>query len=302
MQLPTGAVFGGELMLSKALRFAKNLANIYSDNSLTTASAALSYYFTMTFFPLVICLYTMLGNSYDKAVRILRFFDKFMSEELANLLYDFLGYVSANNNIAMMIAGLVVLVTSASAAMRSLSITIGRMQGGRKLKGLMFYVFSIVFALVLLAAIYFAMLVMLTGRSFIKFVNELLPFIDISRSWNWIRFLVMGGLFFVLIWGVFESVKRNDDEYTTFPGTAVTTVALVVVSLVFSFFISNSVKYSLVYGSLASLILLMFWLFACCNVIYIGAAINIALRDTKRQLENGAPPLALKDMIKINKK
>lgn len=289
-------------MLGKVLRFSGNFANIYTENSLTSASAALSYYFTMTFFPLVICLYTMLGNSYDKAVRILRFFEKFISEELINLLYDFLDYVSANNNIAMMVAGLAVLVTSASAAMRSLSITIGRMQGGRRLKGVTFYIFSIIFALVLLAAIYFAMLVMLTGRSFIKFVNELLPFIDISRSWNWIRFLVMGGLFFVLIWGVYESVKRPGDDYTTFPGTAITTVALVVVSLLFSFFISKSVKYSLVYGSLASLILLMFWLFSCCNVIYIGAAINIALRDTKRQLANGAPPLVLKDIVKLKLK
>ena len=37
----------------------------------------------------------------------------------------------------------------------------------------------------------------------------------------------------------------------------------------------------MVYGSLASLILLMLWLYFCSLVIYCGAAFNIVLRDMK---------------------
>lgn len=272
-------------MLNKTVRFLKNFIKIYTDNQLPTASAALSYYFTMTFFPLIICLYTMLGNSYDRAVRVVHFLDSFFAEETLDLVYDFLNYVAENNSPAMMIAGLAVLVTSASAAARAVQMTIGMMQGGRKYKGAMYFIFSIVFTFLFLVAIYFAMMVMLTGRQFIKTINELLPFIDISSSWNWMRFLVMGGIFFVLIWAVYEAPKRSCDTYSTLPGTLVTTFALVAVSLIFSVFISTSAKYPLVYGSLASLILLMFWLYLCCLVIYIGAAVNIALRETKLQLD-----------------
>ena len=204
-------------MLDRIVRFVRNFIRIYSDNQLPIASAALSYYFTMTFFPLIICLYTMLGNSYERAMRVLQFVRSFVSGETMSLIEDFMAYVAANNSPAMMVAGLVVLVTSASAASRSIQTTIGRMQGGVKFKAVMYFAFSIVFSLVLLAAIYFAVLVMLTGRQFIKFINELLPFIDISGSWNWMRFIVMGGIFFVLIWGVYEAAKRNIDDYSTFP-------------------------------------------------------------------------------------
>lgn len=272
-------------LIDKGERFARNLIRICSQNQLSIASAALSYYFTMTFFPLIICLYTMLGNSYERALRILQFTRSFVSEETMELFESFLDYVAANNSPAMMVAGLVVLVTSASAASRSLQTTIGRMQGGVKFKAIMYFVFSIVFSLVFLAAIYFAILVMLTGREFINFVNELLPFVDISGSWNWMRFLVMGGIFFVLIWSVYEAAKRASDDYSTFPGTLFTTVVLVAFTLMFSAFIGRSARYPLVYGSLASLILLMLWLYSCCMVIYVGAAVNIALRDTKRELE-----------------
>lgn len=276
-------------MLDKIVRFVKNFIRIYTDTQVTIASAALSYYFTMTFFPLIICLYTMLGNSYDQAMRIVQFLKSFASEEAIDLISDFLVYVASNNSPAMMVAGLAVLVTSASAASRSIQTTIGRMQGGVKFKAFMYFAFSILFSLVFLAAIYFAMLVMLTGRQFITTVNKLLPFIDISHSWNWMRFLVMGGIFFVLVWGVYETAKRNCDEYSTFPGTVVTTVALVAESLLFSVFIGRSAKYPLVYGSLASLILLMLWLYSCCLIIYVGAAVNIALRDTRQQTESALP-------------
>lgn len=276
-------------MLDKIVRFVKNFIRIYTDTQVTIASAALSYYFTMTFFPLIICLYTMLGNSYDQAMRIVQFLKSFASEEAIDLISDFLVHVASNNSPAMMVAGLAVLVTSASAASRSIQTTIGRMQGGVKFKAFMYFAFSIIFSLVFLAAIYFAMLVMLTGRQFITTVNKLLPFIDISHSWNWMRFLVMGGIFFVLVWGVYETAKRNCDEYSTFPGTVVTTVALVAESLLFSVFIGRSAKYPLVYGSLASLILLMLWLYSCCLIIYVGAAVNIALRDTRQQTESILP-------------
>lgn len=276
-------------MLDKTARFAKNLIRICSQNQLAGASAALSYYFTMTFFPLIICLYTMLGNSYERALRILQFLSSFVTEETLELFESFLDYVAANNSPAMMVAGLAVLVTSASAALRSVQTTIGRMQGGVRYKALMYFAFSIVFSLVFLAAIYFAMLVMLTGREFIRYVNELLPFIDISGSWNWMRFLVMAGIFFVLIWSLYEAAKRSTDDYSTLPGTLLTTVVLVVFTLIFSAFISRSARYPLVYGSLASLILLMLWLYSCCMIIYLGAAINIALRDTSRELNNSDP-------------
>ena len=48
-------------------------------------------------------------------------------------------------------------------------------------------------------------------------------------------------------------------------------------TLVFSNFIGVSTRYPLVYGSLASVILLMFWLFLICQIIYLGAALNIVL-------------------------
>ena len=249
------------------------------EKRLTRASAALSYFLTMTLFPLLIILYTLLGSSYDKARRILDFARNFIAAESAETIADFLRYIAANNNVAMMIAALLVLLTSSSAAVRSLQATIGEMQGGQRFQGLPGFVFSVIFSLLFAAAIYFAMLVMLTGREFIQWLNSVLPFVDIGSSWNVLRFLVLAAIDYFIVWGVYTVSKRREDRYPTSPGALLATLALVGVSIAFSLIIGASARYPLVYGSLASVILLMFWLYTACLVIYFGAAFNVALRD-----------------------
>ena len=86
--------------------------------------------------------------------------------------------------------------------------------------------------------------------------------------------------------GIFAVSRRHRDRYAILPGAMFATLGLVVMSWIFSGFIAVSTRYPLVYGSLASLILLMFWLYLSCQVIYIGAALNIALHDFSAKGEN----------------
>ena len=268
-------------MFVKFRRFVRCFSRIYTRRRLPRAAAALSYYLTMTFFLLVICLYTLLGNSYDKAMRVLGFAGSIMAAETVSFLEDFLYYVSANNSTAMMAASIVVLLTSASAAVRSLQETIGDLQGGQRFQGALGFLFSLVFSLLFVAALYFAILVMLTGRSVIERLNQVLPFVDISQSWGYVRFLALAGIDYVIVWAMYEASKRSWDSYRTWPGALLSTAAMVVVSIVFSVFISASVKYPLVYGSLASVIILMLWLYFFGNILIMGNTVNYLLEKYK---------------------
>lgn len=268
--------------MKRKLNLLETIAELYAQKRIPRASAALSYYLTMTFFPLIICLYTMLGSSYDRVVLLLGFVRGFISEETAGYLRDFLRYVAENNNKAMMFGSLAILVTSSSAAIRTFQGTIGEMQGRQRFQGLLGFAFSIVFSLIFLAAIYFSILVMLTGSELIDLINSYLPLIDISDSWNYLRFILLGGILFVTVWGVYWVSVSREDPYRTWPGALATSVMLVAVSMAFSQFIGASTKYPLVYGSLAAVILLMLWLYTCCMVILCGAAYNVALRDVNR--------------------
>ena len=268
--------------MKKLIRVVRNVFNYYTDKQITLASAALCYYLMMTVFPMIICLYTLLGQSYEQCLEILSLAERFLNPDTMETLRSFLLYVSENHSTAMAIAGATVLVTSASAGMRSIQITIGRMQGGQHFKGLVGYILSMLFSLLFLAAIWFSVLVMFTSRELLSLVSDLIPFIDLSGSWHRLRYVMLAGIMFLMLWAIYRIARKKGAAYHTWPGAILATIGIVAMSWIFSGFISASARYSLVYGSLASVILLMYWMYLICQVIYIGAAFNISIRDEKR--------------------
>ena len=59
-------------------------------------------------------------------------------------------------------------------------------------------------------------------------------------------------------------------------------VALAAASILFSWFIGMSSRYSLVYGSLASVIILLVWLYLCGNILILGNVFNCVWYKRKK--------------------
>ncbi len=263
--------------MKRCTHILRELFNLYNRIQIPRAAAGLSYYLTMTFFPLIICLNSLLGYNFNQSMRILNFVGQFLSSNATVMLQSFLIHIAVNNNSGIFAAGLLALVVPASAAIRTLQATIGEMQGRKRYQGIWYFLFSVGFSLLFMGAIYFAVLVVFTSRDILDLINGYLPFIDISSSWSWIRYLILAAISFLLLWIVYAFSKAHGYHYKTAPGALFSTLGLVLMTLVFSNFIGVSTRYPLVYGSLASVILLMFWLFLVCQIIYLGAALNIVL-------------------------
>lgn len=283
--MDVGVLFGkgGESAVKKLMQLVRRFGVLYADKRLPRASAALSFSLTMTVFPLLIILYTLLGNNHERLVRITSFTRELLAERTADTIEEFLRYVALNNSQSMMLAALLVLVTSASAAVRSLQATIGELQGQQRYHGLKDFLFSVIFSLLFVAALYFAILVMLTGKDFLAWLNGYFPVFDIAGVWQTLRYPLLAAIDYLIICGVYEASMSRREHYPIRAGALLATAAMVGVCVAFSAFIGASARYPLVYGSLASVILLMTWLYTCCLVIYCGAAMNVALRDLRRE-------------------
>lgn len=267
--------------MSSVIELVKDVYDIYLNRMLPRASAALSYYLTMTIFPLIICLYALFGQNYQVAMRIINYLEQFLTPSANELIRSFLLHVAGTGGQTVLVAAITMLVLSASAAVRVLQGTINEMQGGRRFPAITDYLISIVFAVALLLAVYFSMVVMLTGHRFLTWAQQTFQITLADRSWLWARFILLGGVALLLFWGLFGFTRPRNDRYRVFPGAAFATAGVVLMSTIFSRLIASSARYSLVYGSLASLILLMLWLYMICQAIFLGAALNIALRDRK---------------------
>ena len=254
---------------------------IYMNKRIPRAAAALSYYLTMTIFPMIICLYALFGDSYDVAMRLFDYIEQFLTPTAAELIKTFLTHVAKSSGTAVLVAAVTTLIMSASAAVRVLQGTICEMQGGNRFRAVPDFLISFALAAALLFSVYFSFVVLLTGYDFLRWIEQTFSIAVADSSWVWTRFVLLGGIALLLLWGVFGFTRARDDRYRVLPGAAFATVGIVVMSSVFSKLIASSARYSLVYGSLASLILLMFWLYLICQAIFVGAALNVALKERK---------------------
>ena len=258
---------------------AKDVVGIYLGKMIPRASAALSYYLTMTIFPMIICLYALFGQNYQMAMNIFNHLERFLTPSAAQLIKSFLVDVAGRSGKTVLVAAITMLVLSASAAIRTLQGTIGEMQGGHRFRALPDFLISFALAAALVFAVYFSMVVLLTGHRFLRWMQGNFSVEIADASWDWMRFLFLGGVALLLLWGLFGFTRPRNDRYLVLPGAVLSTVGIVAMGSLFSKLIASSTRYSLVYGSLASLILLMIWLYIICQTIFVGAALNIALRD-----------------------
>ncbi len=255
------------------------LADIFDRERIPQASAALSYFLTLTFFPLLICLYTMLGSLFPAAEDVRSLLGALLPEKTVETIIDYLRYVSENLSTPMLVMALTVLLTSSSAAFRTIDRVIGTMRGRKRFTGVSAFVFSFTFSILLLAAVYFSVLLIVTGKWFLEKADRYIMFMNISDGWSWWRFVLLFMLLFTLICGLYRITAPPGKAVRLLPGTVFASASLVGVSIVFSAFIGASTKYPTVYGSLASIIVMMLWLYICGMVLFLGAALNVALEQ-----------------------
>ena len=102
---------------------------------------------------------------------------------------------------------------------------------------------------------------------------ELIPLQALSGLWRWTRYLLLFFFFLLLVLVIYRvGTPRDRAGRRIVRGAALlASLAMVACSVLFSWFIGLSSRYTLVYGSLASLIILLVWLYFCGNILLLGA-------------------------------
>ena len=121
----------------------------------------------------------------------------------------------------------------------------GDILGRERYSGAFSYVVSVLYSLVFLAAIYFSVVVVVTGNWFLQFIDDNILFISVSKTWAWLRFVLLFLILNVIIYGVYRFTSAKRLNMALMPGACAASVALVSVSMVFSWGVSAFARYSI---------------------------------------------------------
>lgn len=284
------------------IKFIAEIVDIYFSRHVSRSSAALAYFLILTFFPILICVNAFIGLLHLDVNMVMLAAEPFLPSESLGILGEYISYINENQSTGLLIAGLGVTLFSASAAFRTLMSTMDEIYDRNSYTGIWQVVASVVFSILLLLTIYLSMLVLLTGEwlfqlmaQFLKLDNASLPW-----DWQWLRFFILFALVLLFVLIVYRmAAPRGKPRPPILTGGFLAAVALVAASVLFSWFIGLSSKYSLVYGSLASVIILLVWLYLCGTILMLGNVFNCVwyrrkkVKYLKKLKREATPPEAL---------
>ena len=259
------------------VKFVAEIVDIYFSRRISRSAAALAYFLILTFFPIVICINAFIGLLELDVNTVMIAAQPFLPGESLGILGEYLGYINENQSTGLLIAGIGVTLFSASAAFRTLMSTMDEIYDRQSYTGIWQVVASVIFSILLLVTIYLSIVVLLTGEWLFQIVGDFfhLDFGALPVNWQWLRFLILFALVLLFVLIVYRmAAPRGKPRPPVLTGGILATVALVAASILFSWFIGLSSKYSLVYGSLASVIILLVWLYLLGNILMLGNVFN----------------------------
>ena len=270
----------------RGVRIVIEMAEIFVGKHVARSAAALSYYITISVFPFLICVSAILGNMHIQRMDIMEFLEELIPANVFSAVSGFFDAATGYSTELIISIGIIALLTSSSAAFRSFIGIMGEIQGKRRFRGAWGGVFSFVFSIVLIVAIFVSGLMILSGEWLMQILESYFSLGDVLVIWTWVRFVILFLLLFGIIYGVYIiSAPKETKRTHRLPGALFAAVVLLVASVLYSRLITASIRYAILYGSLASFIILMIWLYTCGMIIIMGNVFNISLRRTKESAE-----------------
>ena len=256
---------------------------MYVQFRISRCAAALSYYLIMSLFPMLVCITVAVSQFRLTENDVLLFIESLITDDLA--AFSLQSPDTTVGSIGLFIIALTLLVTSSAGAFRCMSMTAEEITGAKRFGGVFGTVFSFLFAFILFLMVYAAIFLMIVWYDLLTFI-ERFTFIDIpdviaGQS----RYLLIFAAFFAICFVLnFLMQPKDVNKRGLLPGTFFTSVGIALATVYFSIFIRGSAKYSLVYGSLASIVLLLLWLYMCGNLLMIGVIINSMIHKKRRRV------------------
>lgn len=255
----------------------------YFEQHIGGSAAELSYYFLFSIFPLIMATsaVTLMKNAENGILYSL--LGSLLPELVSELFSDFYGYISEQNDTAFLSMGLFLALYAITRYVNCLKFKLRQIyqaESGRNM--VLEWILSFFFSIFIVIGFYLTFLLQVVGEDILHFLSTRVIFIPehMINHWLSLRFAAIGIYVFFLLLISYKTIPNRALSFrSAAPGAVFSTVAWIVVSVLFSFYVDNISNYSVVYGSIGAFIVLMLWLFFVNNIILVGALLNRVLSE-----------------------
>lgn len=270
--------------LPRPMRFSAELVQLFFKAQTTRSAAQMSYYLLFSMFPLLMIFVSGLGFFHLNVDWVLSIIHRLLPQ-VSSVVESYVTYILSVESPGRVVIGALMAITASSAAFRGLVLYMGGVTGKATFRGPKLVLVSILMSLVLLGTIFAFLLSAVTGRWFLTLLVEKFHIDVVALAWDWMRYLLalaVGILAISMLYRV-SMTRRAMPGSKVWPGAVLASIGMVFGTALFSLFLNSGHKYSLIYGSLAGLILLLLWFFVCSNILLAGNLFNYLLAKRRQE-------------------
>lgn len=271
----------------------KLMAKNFFAHNVGRHAASLAYYLIFVLFPMLIFLSNLFGLLDLNATEITHALQRFLPSEIIGLIDSYLDYVSHTSSPLLLMFAFVFSIWFPMRAVKGLMDDVRTAYHLEKhARPLTYTLHQLGYTVVLLFVIGFTLLLTVLGKQVLGFVAYLLPETTMRVSgyllgiWQYVRFIPAGLLMYAALGTLYAAaLDKRQSIKTLMPGIVVSLSSWMIVSILFSYYVEHFANYSLIYGTLGAVIMLLMWLYMTAVFLIMGAELNAALLIVKGDLK-----------------
>lgn len=275
---------------NRVLRGIYLIVQRYLSHNVGIQGAALAFYLLFTIFPLLIFVNALLGLLSWDVNAILLDLSGVMPSVIVEFIGIYLHYVQTTPSPQLLLFGLLFSIyfpmRATNTLMRAVR-TAYRLGPPRSAVQHMLRTFF--YTLILILTMTVTIVLLSVTNTLLDTAVEYLNLPEfVSSLWRKLRFpLVAVAAYFALFFLYELAQDTRQPRRNLYPGVVASLLGWLVFSFLFSLYVENIANYSLLYGSIATAMVLLMWLYATGVLLIMGAEFNgviISIRKEARTL------------------
>lgn len=250
--------------------------------------ASLVYYLILSLFPFLIALLNVVNFTNILSSEQLTQYLNVLPEDIFKIVNGFINELNFSSSGSLFSISVIAGLFAASNGIKYVIKNINLAYGFKNNRNFIIQkLFSLLFTIGFILLIFLLVFTQIFGSIILKNLEKYLPQLPINLDFVAILSTILPVLYMVIVFFLiyrFAPVAPMTSKLNTrlvLPGTIFTTIITIIATKGFSFYVSNFGKYSITYGSLGGIIILLVWLWIMSVVILIGGEINATIYSMK---------------------
>lgn len=263
-------------------KFIMDLILRFNKDDVPALGSQLAFNLVLSFFPFLIFLMTLIGYTALDGMDILMALSKVLPVSVFGLVKNTVLEVVGTRNSRLMSLSLIITLWAASSGFNAAIKGLNNAYGIKETRS-----FIHVRIVSMLCTIGLAFLIILVGLLLVfggilwNAAAVRVPFLkNLSMVWSLARYTIVFSTnigIFILLYRF--APNRRLTWIEVIPGSLFSTAGLILVSTIFSYYVNNFANYSIIYGSLGAIIILLIWLFLVSVILIMGGEVNASLAE-----------------------